>query len=218
MGVGELGVKYRVRPISLLGLLASVMHVMDVNDWVIKDKPYDLRERLFNFACVITRLAQFLHTQGPIAIALSAQLLRKRDAGRRELRGGRRWIKPEGCSGEKADRPTRTERDVVPSSRLAPHRDTYPGARAGNKPVCRVGEDRGNVDPQLEAHGGSLIRQVPSPKSQLPNCLQDRGLGLGSWKLDVGGWKLEVGSWSALPVAIATTDTRGPPDSTSEQP
>ena len=52
------------------------MHVMDVNDWVIKDKPYDLRERLFNFACVITRLAQFLHTQGPIAIALSAQLLR----------------------------------------------------------------------------------------------------------------------------------------------
>jgi four helix bundle protein len=52
------------------------MLVMDVNDWTIKDKPYDLRERLFNFACVITRLATFLHTRGPIAVALCAQLLR----------------------------------------------------------------------------------------------------------------------------------------------
>ena len=59
-----------------VGDLASVMHVMDVSDWTIKDKPYDLRERLFNFACVITRVAKFLHTQGPIAVALSAQLLR----------------------------------------------------------------------------------------------------------------------------------------------
>jgi four helix bundle protein len=52
------------------------MLVMDVDDWTIKDKPYDLRERLFNFACVITRLAKFLHTRGPIAVALCAQVLR----------------------------------------------------------------------------------------------------------------------------------------------
>ena len=52
------------------------MHVVDVYDWAIKDKPYDLRQRLFNFACVITRLAKFLHTQGPIAVALCAQLLK----------------------------------------------------------------------------------------------------------------------------------------------
>jgi four helix bundle protein len=49
---------------------------MDANDWSIKDKPYDLRERLFNFACVITRLTQYLHTRGPIGAALCAQLLR----------------------------------------------------------------------------------------------------------------------------------------------
>ena len=49
---------------------------MDVTDWTLKDKPYDLRERLFNFACVVTRLAAFLHTRGPIAVALCAQLLR----------------------------------------------------------------------------------------------------------------------------------------------
>jgi len=49
---------------------------MDVEDWTIRHKPYDLRERLFNFACVITRLAKFLHTQGPIGIALAAQVVR----------------------------------------------------------------------------------------------------------------------------------------------
>ena len=45
-------------------------------DWSTGPKPYDLRERLFLFACVITRLVQFLHTQGPIAVALSYQVLK----------------------------------------------------------------------------------------------------------------------------------------------
>lgn len=48
---------------------------MEQWDWTFKNKPYDLRERLFLFACVITRLVQYLHTRGPIAIALSAQIL-----------------------------------------------------------------------------------------------------------------------------------------------
>ncbi len=52
------------------------MLVMDVTNWSVKDKPYDLRERLFNFACVGTRMAQVLHTRGPIAVAVCAQLLR----------------------------------------------------------------------------------------------------------------------------------------------
>src|SRR5262245_27449172 len=56
--------------------LASLMHVMDAHDWTISHKPYDLRERLFNFACAITRVAQFLLTRGPIAITLFAQVLR----------------------------------------------------------------------------------------------------------------------------------------------
>jgi four helix bundle protein len=42
----------------------------------VEHKPYDLRERLFNFACAITRLAKFLHTQGPIAVAFRDQVLR----------------------------------------------------------------------------------------------------------------------------------------------
>jgi four helix bundle protein len=49
---------------------------METGDWSITRKPYDLRERLFTFACIIIRLARFLHTQGPIAVALCAQLLR----------------------------------------------------------------------------------------------------------------------------------------------
>jgi four helix bundle protein len=48
---------------------------METSDWTFRNKPYDLRERLFIFACVITRLVQYLHTRGPVAIKLSGQLL-----------------------------------------------------------------------------------------------------------------------------------------------
>ena len=49
---------------------------MDAGEWSFKQKPYDLRQRLFNFACAITRLAKYLHTQGPVGVALAAQMLR----------------------------------------------------------------------------------------------------------------------------------------------
>jgi four helix bundle protein len=49
---------------------------MDNTDWTIREKPYDLRRRLFLFACVLVRVVQFLHTRGPIAKALSEQLLK----------------------------------------------------------------------------------------------------------------------------------------------
>jgi four helix bundle protein len=48
---------------------------MDRSDW-IPSKPFDLRERLLDFACLIVRLVQYLHTQGPVAIELSYQLLK----------------------------------------------------------------------------------------------------------------------------------------------
>jgi four helix bundle protein len=48
---------------------------METSDWTFSSKPYDLRKRLFIFACTITRLVQYLHTCGPVAIELSAQLL-----------------------------------------------------------------------------------------------------------------------------------------------
>lgn len=38
-------------------------------------KPYDIRERLFLFACDVVRIAQKLHTRGPIAGALSIQVV-----------------------------------------------------------------------------------------------------------------------------------------------
>jgi four helix bundle protein len=49
---------------------------MDKSDWTIKEKPYDLRRRLFLFGCLIIRIAQYLHTRGPEAIALCPQLLK----------------------------------------------------------------------------------------------------------------------------------------------
>jgi len=46
------------------------------NDWRLPSKPYDLRERLFQFACIVIRLVEFLHTRGPVAKALSYQVLK----------------------------------------------------------------------------------------------------------------------------------------------
>jgi four helix bundle protein len=39
-------------------------------------KPFDLRERLFEFGLLTIRIVQFLHTRGPIGIAVSNQILR----------------------------------------------------------------------------------------------------------------------------------------------
>jgi four helix bundle protein len=77
---------------------------MDADDWTIKEKPYDLRARLFNFACAIARLAKFLHTRGPIGVALSAQVLRSGTSA--------------GANYEEADdgsspRDTRAKRQIV---------------------------------------------------------------------------------------------------------
>jgi four helix bundle protein len=49
---------------------------MNQDEWRILSKPYDLRERLFEFACLVVRVVQFLHSRGPIAVALSSQLLK----------------------------------------------------------------------------------------------------------------------------------------------
>ena len=49
--------------------------VMEASNWIPR-KPFDLRERFFEFACLIVRVVQFLHTRGPVASALSYQLLK----------------------------------------------------------------------------------------------------------------------------------------------
>jgi four helix bundle protein len=49
---------------------------MERTSWDTFTRPYDLRERLFEFACVVTRLVKYLRTRGPIPCALSDQILR----------------------------------------------------------------------------------------------------------------------------------------------
>ena len=39
-------------------------------------KPYDLRDRLFEYACAIVRVAQYLHTRDSIGRSLADQILR----------------------------------------------------------------------------------------------------------------------------------------------
>lgn len=58
------------------GAWSDLCFCMDNQDWTIREKPYNLRERLFLFACLIVRLVQFLHTRGAVATALSYQILK----------------------------------------------------------------------------------------------------------------------------------------------
>ena len=39
-------------------------------------RPYDLRERLFEYACAIVYVTQYLHTKGDVARTLADQILR----------------------------------------------------------------------------------------------------------------------------------------------
>ena len=48
---------------------------MAAADWTPR-KPFELRERLFDFGLLIIRISQFLHTRGPAAAALSYQILK----------------------------------------------------------------------------------------------------------------------------------------------
>ena len=48
---------------------------MGASNWEPR-KPFDLRERLFEFGLLTIRLVQFLHTRGPVAVALSYQVLK----------------------------------------------------------------------------------------------------------------------------------------------
>ena len=48
---------------------------MSNDDRRTKQKPFDIRERLFVFACDVIDVAQKLHTRGPIAGSLSIQLV-----------------------------------------------------------------------------------------------------------------------------------------------
>ena len=56
-------------------LACCVCLYMSTIDRQPSGKPYDIHERLLDFACDIVRTAQFLHDRGPIARALSYQLL-----------------------------------------------------------------------------------------------------------------------------------------------
>ena len=49
---------------------------MSKADWEITNKPYDIRERLFLFACLIVRIVQFLQSRGSVGAALSYQVLK----------------------------------------------------------------------------------------------------------------------------------------------
>src|SRR5687768_13463728 len=77
---------------------------MDSQDWSFPEKPYDLRRRLFLFACQIVRLVQFLHTRGAVPVALSYQILKS---------GTSAGANYEEADGGSSDRDTLAKRRIV---------------------------------------------------------------------------------------------------------
>jgi four helix bundle protein len=55
------------------GLSFAAPHLVQTNASSVK--PFNIRQRLLVFGCDIIRVTQFLHTRGPIARALSFQIL-----------------------------------------------------------------------------------------------------------------------------------------------
>ena len=77
---------------------------MENNQFPKPGKPYDLRDRLLEFACDIVRVVQYLHTQGLIAKALSDQVLKSGTSA--------------GANYEEADDAS-SARDAVAKQRIA---------------------------------------------------------------------------------------------------
>jgi len=63
------------RPATREAYGRAVAFHMGTSQWEPK-KPFDLRERLFEFGLLTLRIAQFLHTRGRIGVAVSDQILR----------------------------------------------------------------------------------------------------------------------------------------------
>ena len=104
---------------------------MNSFNWNPRPKPYDLRQRLFEFACLIVQIVQFLHTRGPVASALCDQLLRCGTSA--------------GANYEEADDGS-SNRDSIacpPRVRL-PNRSTG----SGDHRKRRTGQDRSHNHPQ----------------------------------------------------------------------
>ena len=57
------------------GAAAAALLTMRTDPCTPNDKPYDIHERLLDFACGVVGVAQYLHQRGPIARALSYQIL-----------------------------------------------------------------------------------------------------------------------------------------------
>jgi four helix bundle protein len=169
-------------------------------DWTVREKPYDLRQRLFLFACRIVRVVQFLHTRGPVASALSYQLLKSGSSA------GANWEEADDGSShrDKLAKKRITLRELKETRwRLRVLRECTL-LTAQQDPIIQESDEarahRRHRDPQLRP--GWTVRQscdyavpwelgVGSWQLAVGSC----ELGVGSWELAVGSWQLGIGSW-----------------------
>jgi len=112
---------------------------MGASDWT-PQKPFDLRERLFEFVCLVVRVVQFLHTRGPVASALSYQLLRSGTSAGANYEEADDGSSDRDTAAEK-DRASWAQRDKVSLACLATLRVSH--TRPGS---CHPGVGRAHQD------------------------------------------------------------------------
>jgi hypothetical protein len=80
-------------------------------------KPYEIRERLCEFACDVVNAAQKLHMKGPIAGALSLQLVKSAVSAAANAEEADDGVEQARFSREETDHAPRAERVTAPTSR-----------------------------------------------------------------------------------------------------
>ena len=101
-------------------------------------KPYDIHERLLDFAVEIVNAAQFLHTRGPIGARTFLSVALSRNVGGCECRRKRRRIESRRLHSEEPNRVERGKGVAISASHMSPRQFGRCGvrpARAGIRPA-----------------------------------------------------------------------------------
>jgi len=146
---------------------------MKEENWDVFTRPYDLRDRLFEFACVIVRLVQYLQTKDAVARSLSR---------------------------EAKNQSSRVEGGAVPPSRLALDRLFGSGARSRHPRNAGAQTNHGFAGPKdrTSREAPTVVRPEAlrivwrfALKAFLAfRLLSFRPLGIGNWELGIGNWEL----------------------------
>lgn len=105
------------------------------------DKPYDIHERLLNFACDIVVTTQFLHCRGTDRACAFLPDPGRRHVDRRQRRGSRRCDESQGLHRKESDCVAGSKGNKVPPACLPALRTADRGIRSPDRRIRTTRED-----------------------------------------------------------------------------